>query len=50
VLAELDYPEPPGLFTIADLGGWDEVERTFFDREESIFAEIENELGVPTDG
>jgi sulfate/thiosulfate transport system substrate-binding protein len=50
VFAEFDYPEPTGLFTIDDVGGWDEVNTTFFDREESIFADIENELGVPTDG
>jgi sulfate transport system substrate-binding protein len=49
VLAEFDYPEPPGLFTIADLGGWSDVRSRFFDREESIFLDIENELGVPTD-
>jgi sulfate/thiosulfate-binding protein len=49
VLAEFDYPEPPGLFTIADLGGWSDVRTRFFDREESIFLDIENELGVPTD-
>jgi sulfate transport system substrate-binding protein len=50
VFAEFDFAEPPGLFTIEDLGGWDEVDTKFFDREESIFADIENELGVPTDG
>src|SRR5918999_56898 len=50
VFAEFDYPEPDGLFPIDDVGGWDEVNTRFFDREESIFADIENELGVPTDG
>jgi sulfate/thiosulfate transport system substrate-binding protein len=49
VLAEFDYPDPPGLFTIADLGGWADVRTRFFDREDSIFLDIENELGVPTD-
>jgi sulfate/thiosulfate transport system substrate-binding protein len=49
VLAEFDYPTPPGLFTIADLGGWADVRTRFFDREGSIFLDIENELGVPTD-
>ncbi|MGH3115356.1 MAG: sulfate ABC transporter substrate-binding protein, partial [Gaiellaceae bacterium] len=48
VLAEFDYPTPPGLFTIADLGGWTDVRTRFFDREESIFLDIENELGVST--
>jgi sulfate/thiosulfate-binding protein len=47
--SELDFPDPPGLFTIADLGGWPDVRTRFFDREESIFLDIENELGVPTD-
>ncbi|MGH3022976.1 MAG: sulfate ABC transporter substrate-binding protein [Gaiellaceae bacterium] len=49
VLAEFDYPTPSGLFTIADLGGWADVRTRFFDREDSIFLDIENELGVPTD-
>jgi len=50
VLGEFDYPEPPGLFTIADLGGWADVRTRFFDRDDSIFADIESELGVSTDG
>jgi sulfate/thiosulfate transport system substrate-binding protein len=49
VLAEFDFPEPSGLFTIADVGGWPDVKKRFFDREESIFLDIENELGVPTE-
>jgi sulfate/thiosulfate-binding protein len=49
VLGEFDYPPPSGLFTIADLGGWGDVRTRFFDREKSIFLDIENELGVPTD-
>ncbi|MGH3042064.1 MAG: sulfate ABC transporter substrate-binding protein [Gaiellaceae bacterium] len=49
VESEFDLPEPPGLFTIADLGGWADVRTRFFDREESIFLDIENELGVPTE-
>ncbi len=50
VAGEFDFPEPPGLFTIADLGGWADVRSEFFDRENGIFAGIEEELGVPTDG
>jgi sulfate/thiosulfate transport system substrate-binding protein len=46
---EFDFPDPPGLFTIDGLGGWPEVRMRFFDREQSIFLDIENELGVPTD-
>ena len=49
VAAQFDFPEPAGLFTIADLGGWSEVNETFFDRENGIVAGIEQELGVPTD-
>ncbi len=50
VAGEFDFPTPPGLFTIADLGGWADVRAEFFDRENGIFADIEEELGVPTDG
>jgi sulfate transport system substrate-binding protein len=50
VAAELDYPQPPNLFTIADLGGWPDVREKFFDRENGVVALIEQELGVPTDG
>jgi sulfate transport system substrate-binding protein len=49
VETEFDSSGPAGLFTIADLGGWADVRKRFFDREESIFLDIENELGVPTD-
>jgi sulfate transport system substrate-binding protein len=49
VAAEFDFPQPPGLFTIADLGGWETVNETFFDRENGVVAKIEQELGVPTD-
>jgi sulfate/thiosulfate-binding protein len=49
VESEFDFPEPPGLFTIADLGGWPDVRTRFFDPEDSIFLDIENELGVPTE-
>ena len=44
-----DSSGPAGLFTIEDVGGWPEVRSRFFDREGSIFLDIENELGVPTD-
>ena len=49
VETEFDSSGPAGLFTIADLGGWPDLRTRFFDREESIFLDIENELGVPTD-
>jgi sulfate/thiosulfate transport system substrate-binding protein len=49
VLAEFDYPTPSNLFTIADLGGWTDVRERFFDRENGIVADINEELGVPTE-
>src|SRR5262245_54800869 len=50
VASEFDFPTPPNLFTIADLGGWPDVRSKFFDRENGIVAGIEQQLGVPTDG
>jgi sulfate transport system substrate-binding protein len=49
VAAEFDYPQPPTLFTIDDVGGWDEVQTRFFDSERGLFAEIQRELGESTD-
>ena len=49
VLETFDFPTPPGLFTIADVGGWDEVQSTFFDRESGFMAEVQRELGQPTE-
>jgi sulfate/thiosulfate-binding protein len=43
------FPVPPDLFTIADLGGWDEVTTDFFDPENGSVAEIEQNLGVATE-
>jgi sulfate/thiosulfate transport system substrate-binding protein len=48
VAAEFDFPEPPGLFTIADLGGWESVNEEFFDSENGIVADINREMGAPT--
>jgi sulfate transport system substrate-binding protein len=44
------YPTPKTLFTIEEFGGWDAVMTKFFDKEKGVVAEIEKELGVPTDG
>jgi sulfate transport system substrate-binding protein len=44
------FPTPKTLFTIEDLGGWESVTAEFFDPEAGIMADIEKELGVPTDG
>jgi ABC-type sulfate transport system substrate-binding protein len=49
VAKEFDFPQPAKLFTIAGVGGWDEVPERFFDREEGIFAGIQKELGQSTD-
>jgi sulfate/thiosulfate transport system substrate-binding protein len=43
------YPTPQTLFTIRDLGGWPEVQKTFFDREDGIMAGIQRELGAPVE-
>jgi sulfate/thiosulfate-binding protein len=42
------FPEPPGLFTIEDLGGWSRVNDEMFDPERGSVARIEDEAGVST--
>ncbi len=44
-----DFPAPPDLFTIKDLGGWDKVTPEFFDPRTGALAEIERRLGVATE-
>jgi sulfate/thiosulfate-binding protein len=46
---EFQFPLPPKLFTIADVGGWDEVQKRFFDREDGIMADIQREVGAALD-
>jgi sulfate/thiosulfate transport system substrate-binding protein len=46
VAASANFPRPSGLFTIADLGGWGEVTKRFFDKEAGIMAGIEQQIGV----
>ena len=46
VADEFQFPKPSGLFTIADVGGWPEVQQRFFDREDGIMAEIQREVGA----
>ncbi len=48
-LAEFDYPTPPALFTIDDLGGWPAVTQEFFNPEEGVVADINREVGQPTE-
>jgi sulfate/thiosulfate-binding protein len=43
------FPTPPDLFTIADLGGWEQVAADFFDPENGKVAAIEQDLGVATE-
>jgi sulfate/thiosulfate transport system substrate-binding protein len=40
------FPRPKGLFTIDDLGGWDQVTKTFFDKRDGVMAQIEKQVGV----
>jgi sulfate/thiosulfate transport system substrate-binding protein len=42
------YPTPERLFTIEDVGGWDEVMTRFFDPEDSVMQGIQERLGVST--
>ncbi len=42
------FPDPPGLFTIEQLGGWDKVNDSFFDVEHGSIAKIEEDAGVST--
>lgn len=42
------FPEPKGLFTIEDLGGWETVNDTLFDPDKGSIAEIERDAGVST--
>ena len=41
-----EFPAPAGLFTIADLGGWSDVTKKFFDLKGSIMADVETGIGV----
>jgi sulfate/thiosulfate transport system substrate-binding protein len=46
VAAAASFPKPSGLFTIADLGGWPDVTKRFFDKQAGIMAGIEHRIGV----
>jgi len=46
VVATANFPQPSGLFAIADLGGWSEVNQKFFDKQAGIMADIEHKIGV----
>src|SRR5215218_2912092 len=49
VLGEFDFPTPSDLFTIEDLGGWNEVTRRFFNANSGVMADINREVGAPTE-
>jgi sulfate/thiosulfate transport system substrate-binding protein len=48
VAGSSSFPTPPGLFTIASLGGWKAVSKQFFEAETGIVTKIEQSLGVST--
>lgn len=41
-----EFPAPPNLFTIDDLGGWTDVATKFFDPDNGIVTKIEESIGV----
>jgi sulfate transport system substrate-binding protein len=43
-----EFPDPPQLFTIDDLGGWDKVDKDLFDPQKGSIAKIEADAGVST--
>jgi sulfate transport system substrate-binding protein len=43
-----EFPTPPQLFTIASLGGWTQVTKTFFAPSTGLITKIEQAAGVPT--
>jgi len=43
---EFQFPKPVDLFTIKDVGGWDEVQQRFFDREDGIMAGLQRDVGA----
>ena len=48
VAAEFDFPEIPGLFTIAELGGWPTLRTDFFDPDNGKITRILEGQGVAT--
>jgi sulfate transport system substrate-binding protein len=45
VIREFSFPVRPQMFTINYLGGWDKVQKQFFDPNTGIMAKIEHGLG-----
>jgi sulfate transport system substrate-binding protein len=48
VLATFDFPTPPQLFTIDDLGGWAKVREDFFDPDTGSVTKIFQGQGIAT--
>ena len=46
VADEFQFPMPVDLFTIKYVGGWNEVQKKFFDREDGIMAGIQRDVGA----
>ena len=42
------FPDPPTVYTIEDLGGWEKINSDFFDVENGKIAKIEEDAGVST--
>jgi sulfate/thiosulfate transport system substrate-binding protein len=42
------FADPSGLFTVADLGGWDKLNDALFDPDKGSVARIEEDAGVST--
>jgi sulfate/thiosulfate transport system substrate-binding protein len=49
LLDEQKFPVPEDLFDIDEFGGWETVTDEFFDEETGKVAEINEDLGVPTE-
>jgi len=49
LLDEQKFPVPEDLFDIDEFGGWEKVTDEFFDEETGKVAEINKDLGVPTE-
>jgi sulfate/thiosulfate-binding protein len=46
VAAKGDFPQPSGLFTIDDFGGWSDVTDQFFNTDGSVMLDVERSIGV----
>jgi sulfate/thiosulfate transport system substrate-binding protein len=40
------FPTPPGLFTVAQLGGWSKVNKQLFDEKDGVVTKIQSAAGV----